>query len=674
MSRKSFIVILLVGLLLSACGAPAAPATELPAAEAPAPEAPAATEAPAAEAPAAPEIEGAPIVSETLFTAVSMEPISPADSMLYASLLAVQPASVDPVSLAVSIKNLNPAKIPVAPAQPVRTYQPGDTRTFWVHNSSTLQYNLVSAKLMLISNHAYFWQDVNGNQNISAEDWTAAGESFDNSYERVRAVFGSEESLGLDGDSRLFVVHSDSVGEAGGYFSEVDQLPAVVESHSNEGQYFFISNSRSSGIASSYYREILAHEFQHMVQKNVDPDEEGWLNEGFSMFAQQVAGMRGDNWVKEYLAHPDQSLWYWSKNSTDYGQSYLYLDYLYEQLGADFIKALAADPANGVVSIERTLDKFNSPRNADTLYADAISAAFFNNPALQNGQFAYKIPALPSLVPIFEADSLPRVYQGTVQQYGGVDILSFAGEGRATLNFIGDQRVKLIPTDAHSGDRFWWSNRNDSTFATLTRRVDLTNVSSATLKYWTWYDIEEDWDYAYLLVSTDNGIHWTPVPATSSRETNPNEQNLSHGFSGKSGGGQESVWIQETANLNAYAGRQILLQFAMQNNRSVNNFGVAVDDLSIPEIGWTDNVESGGKDWSSGGFVPIHNRVPQVWGVRAVEQNKDGTVAVHDLEVKNGAGKLEVDFSNLNRLVVFVIGQTRYTTLPASYRVEVLAQ
>jgi hypothetical protein len=77
---------------------------------------------------------------------------------------------------------------------------------------------------------------------------------------------------------------------------------------------------------------------------------------------------------------------------------------------------------------------------------------------------------------------------------------------------------------------------------------------------------------------------------------------------------------------------------------------------------------------TSGGFVRIHNRVPQVWSVRGVEQNKDGSILIHDLDIKNGAGKLEIDFSNLNSLVVFVIGQTRYTTLPASYQVEVSPQ
>jgi hypothetical protein len=61
-----------------------------------------------------------------------------------------------------------------------------------------------------------------------------------------------------------------------------------------------------------------------------------------------------------------------------------------------------------------------------------------------------------------------------------------------------------------------------------------------------------------------------------------------------------------------------------------------------------------------------------VWGVRSVEQKMDGSVIVHDLDIKSGTGKLEIDFSDLDRLVVFVIGQTRYTTLPASYQVEVL--
>jgi hypothetical protein len=112
----------------------------------------------------------------------------------------------------------------------------------------------------------------------------------------------------------------------------------------------------------------------------------------------------------------------------------------------------------------------------------------------------------------------------------------------------------------------------------------------------------------------------------------------------------------------------------MQNDLAVNRYGFAVDDLSIPEINWNDDAESGDSGWTSAGFLRIHNRIPQVWGVRAVEERADGSIVVHDLDIVNGAGKLSIDFSALKRLIVFVIGQTRYTDLPASYRVEVAPQ
>jgi immune inhibitor A len=642
MFRKFFIVVLLTGLLITACGS-----------------------------------SKTTTATEPQFKSISTEAVTTADTELYAVLSAMSPAPADRVALAEAIEGLDPATLPVPPSQPLHTYKVGDTRTFWIHNSSTFETKQITAKLMFISKHAYFWQDVdsqalNASQQPATEaDWEAAGESFDTSYERVRAVFGHEESPGLDGDTRLFVVHSDSVGKEGGHFSPADQLPVAVESHSNEGQFFFISNTWSSGIASDYYKEVLAHEFQHMIHKNVDPNEDGWLNEGLSHLAQQVAGMRGDNWVNDYLVKPDQSLWYWSSSSADYGQSYLYLDYLYEQVGEDFIKALVADPANGLTSIDQTLAAFHSLRDTDTMYADSMTGAFFNNPALGDGQYAYKIPTIPAINPKYEFTSLPAVYQGTVQQYGGTDIITFTGKGKATLKFTGDQSVKLIPSDAHSGKYFWWSDRNDSSFVTLTRAVDLIGVSSATLKYWTWYDIEEDWDYAYLLVSTDDGKHWTLLPASSSRETDPNSQNLGHGFSGKSGKGQDAAWIEETADLSAYAGQRIQIRFAMQNDLVVNNFGFAVDNLSIPEIGWSDDIEMDAGGWVADGFVRVHNRIPQVWRVRAVEQRKDGSIIVHDVEITNGAGKLTLNFDDLKRLVVFVIGETRFTTIPASYSVNV---
>lgn len=641
MPRKLFFILMLTGLLVTACGGKTTTATE------------------------------------PQFKSISTIAATTADAKLYAALVEMDPEPADRVALAVAIEGLDPASLPTPPSKPLQTYAVGDTHEFWTHNSDAFEFTKITAKLMFISKHAYFWQDqamqpLNADSEPATDaDWAAVGESFDNSYERVRAVFGEEEAPGLDGDSRLFVIYSDSLGQVGGYFGQADQLPAAVEAHSNQGQFFFISNTWSSGVASEYNKEVLAHEFQHMIHKHMDPNEEGWMNEGMSMLAQQVAGMRGYKGVADYLAKPDQSLWFWSSDGQDYGQSFLYMAYLYEQMGEAIITALAADQMNGLASIDKILAAENSPRNADDMYADALAASFFNNAALGDGQFVFKIPVLPIVAPRYEFTSASGIYQGTVQQYGGVDIMTFSGKKQATLTFTGDQTIQLLPAEAHSGENFWWSNRYDSTFSTLTREVDLSSVSSATLKYWAWYDIEEDWDYAYLLVSTDNGEHWDLVPATSSRDTDPNDQNLGHGSSGKSGGGKDAIWIEESADLSAYAGQKILLRFAMQNDLAVNNFGFAIDDLSIPEISWSDDAESGDTGWISGGFVRSHNRVPQVWRVRAVEERTDGSIIVHDIDIVNGTGQLDIDFSNLKRLVIFVIGQTRYTTLPASYQVEV---
>jgi len=275
------------------------------------------------------------------------------------------------------------------------------------------------------------------------------------------------------------------------------------------------------------------------------------------------------------------------------------------------------------------------------------------------------------MTPRYEFKSAPSVYQGGVQQYGGVDLVTFEGKGSATLTFTGDQRIKLIPTDAHSGEHFWWSNRYDASFSTLTREVDLTSVSEATLNFWAWYDAEENFDFGYVLASKDGGKHWETIRGTTSREDDPNNLSLGSSFTGKSGDGvKDAVWVEQTANLNRFTGNKILLRFAMMNDLVVNEFGFAVDDVSIPEIGWSDDFESGAGDWVSGGFVLSTNYVPQVWRVRAVEEKSDGSVIVHDIDLLNGVGTLDINFKGLDRLVVFVIGQTRYTTTPAYYQVE----
>jgi bacillopeptidase F (M6 metalloprotease family) len=61
------------------------------------------------------------------------------------------------------------------------------------------------------------------------------------------------------------------------------------------------------------------------------------------------------------------------------------------------------------------------------------------------------------------------------------------------------------------------------------------------------YNIELDWDYAYLKA---NG---TPVPTNLSKTADPNGQNFGYGPPGVS---VSSGWVDLTADLSAFAGRR----------------------------------------------------------------------------------------------------------------------
>ena len=110
------------------------------------------------------------------------------------------------------------------------------------------------------------------------------GDTFETKiYPTDRAFFGSEWSPGVDGDVHLFVVVATNIGtRAAGYFSSGDEVNPVADPHSN-GHEMFVLNAKSfPGLVGSYVYSVLAHEFQHMIHWNIDRNEEGWMNEGFS--------------------------------------------------------------------------------------------------------------------------------------------------------------------------------------------------------------------------------------------------------------------------------------------------------------------------------------------------------------------------------------------------------
>jgi len=147
---------------------------------------------------------------------------------------------------------------------------------------------------------------------------------------------------------------------------------------------------------------------------------------------------------------------------------------------------------------------------------------------------------------------------------------------------------------AHSGLYFYYSGAGDDLDNFMYQAYTLAAGSS--LSAWVKVDIEIDWDYAYLVVSTDDGATWQGVQTDRSTTSNPNGNNFGFGITGSSGG----AWIPLTADLSAYTG-DLLLGFRYWTDGNTGGLGFMVDDIEISGYS-LDDAESGGGSWTFDGF------------------------------------------------------------------------
>lgn len=133
-----------------------------------------------------------------------------------------------------------------------------------------------------------------------------------------------------------------------------------------------------------------------------------------------------------------------------------------------------------------------------------------------------------------------------------------------------------------AGSYYYYSSAGDMLNNFMYKSFDLP--AGATLTAQVKYNIELDWDYAYLVYSTDNGATWTGVETNRSTSTSPWGQNYGYGITGSSGGN----WVELTANLPA---GNVLLGFRYWTDANTGGFGFMVDDINITSLP-TDGAET----------------------------------------------------------------------------------
>lgn len=567
--------------------------------------------------------------------------------------------------LAMRLKEID-QEIPAVLAGSKPDYQIGDTDTLWVtDNFATPPENFqVNVELQFLTDHSYWW--VEEGFNIDAASLQRSAEQFEtHTYPTNREFFGSEWTPGIDNDERLHIFLGDVPGVAG-YFSASNSYSSLAEPFSNEREMFFI-NVRSVSPGNNYFDSVLAHEFQHMIHWYQDRNEDTWVNEGMSELASFINGYGPSGFIGAFVGAPDTQLNSWNSTPADYGGSFLFMAYFLQRYGEDMTKAVVAHPQNGVAGFNAVLVEQNQPERFNDIFADFLVANYLNDPEIEDGRYGYQDFSINSIVPDARHAQLPVEQQTTVYQFGA-DYIEILGEGDVLGEFTGSTRVKVVDNNPHSGQFQWYSHRGDDVNSRLTRAFDLSEVDTATLSYWTWYDIEADWDFGYIEISTDEGQSWTILQTPHSSTDNSSGNAFGPGYTGVSDGGP--IWLEESLDLSPYAGQEILVRFEYVTDDAVNRPGWTIDDISIPEIDFYDDVEDGLNGWQAEGFVRIDNILPQRFSVQLIEI-ADDNISVRQLsldETNYGTFTLDGLGSTLQKAVMIVSGTSPVTTEPASYQ------
>lgn len=559
--------------------------------------------------------------------------------------------------------------LPTAPP----AYALGDRDTFWVVNSDAERAFEVEAELRALGEHIVLWVEVGGG--LSDRELARLAQHFDDViYPTVRDLWGEEANPGVDGDPRVHGLFTSDLGAtAAAYFSADHVNPVAVVPTSNAREMFFFNlDAVGSSLNDAGVESIVAHEFQHMIRNQLQTNEETWMNEGFSLLTEQIMYQRFPWEAFDFMSFPQTQLNSWAEDpfmrSANYGAATLFMLYFYQNYGESSVRLLSIDSSpRGLTAVDNTLRQLGETdmggaAPVDRLFADWVVANLVNDP--NDPRYGY--PSLAGMLIAADTQYLSDdkgTLDVTAPQYAAsyFQLPGVSGR-RLDIGLEMPNTVQLIPTDAASGSHVWYSNRADMSNTTLTRAFDLTGVASATLQYRLWHLTERGWDYGYVMVSRDDGATWELLATPHTTTFDPHNLAYGAGYTGSSGG-----WLDESVSLDAYAGEVIQVRFEMITDDAINQPGIAIDDVRIPEIDYRSDFEADDGGWIAEGWLRMDNRLPQRAWVQVVYE-ANGSITIERWLHEGGSKLWSVPIpAGVSDASIIVAPFAPVTTVDASY-------
>jgi hypothetical protein len=345
------------------------------------------------------------------------------------------------------------------------------------------------------------------------------------------------------------------------------------------------------------YEGTFAHEYQHLLHGDQDPSEVNWVNEGLSDWTEWLVGygIPSGHWdTAQQFAENSLTTWGDQGNGTeilaDYGEAFMFFHYVYRHFGEEAMHAIFENPAADIAGVNAALDEAGVNRDFEEIYHDFAVARLV---LASSGR--YSLPDIPSPVVLndeaFSTPGAPPWGSDYIRVDNPKQVRSISFNGTDLITRQTAWTSVADPLDAKN--TALWSGAGDE----QDRFAIFETTGGGTLSFDTLYDLEEQWDFGFVQVSTDGGESWTALTNDDTRDDIVPEgypkikdqlANGGEGFTGVSDG-----WVHEDFDLSDFSG-PILVGFRFMSDWGTNGNGelddpnwyvdnVAVDDTLISD-------------------------------------------------------------------------------------------
>jgi immune inhibitor A len=169
---------------------------------------------------------------------------------------------------------------------------------------------------------------------------------------------------------------------------------------------------------------------------------------------------------------------------------------------------------------------------------------------------------------------------------------------QALIVVLPEKRRENTVTAPKTGAYLYYSTMGDEIETSMSKPYTLPAGASLTAD--VWYDIEEQYDFAFLEVSSDNGATWTPVLTNLSSPASEDQSGFNTSGTGITGS-SEGAYVQLTADLSAFNGA-VLVRFRYQTDPAVTGQGFVIDNIAVTGSA-LDGAEDANAGWTFDGFI-----------------------------------------------------------------------